>query len=114
MRLQPPQLQPGKGRTDLGTFVAYLERIWITLLAVVNGRIGFGSVGNPDNIDGTLVTATTVAGNFTVTHNLLRSPTGYWMVTSDAFENLKFISSTTTQITLAGQNGGAHITLFIF
>lgn len=98
----------------LKVFWDALNKVWGQLAIIINGGISFGDGTARGNIDGVLVTATTVAGNFTVTHGLNRTPVGYWMVKSDAFENLKFVSSTASQITLAGQNGGAHITLFVF
>lgn len=104
---------PPKGDNWLKTFFDVLNRLWQQLATLINGAISFGDGIDSSNIDGVWVPALTVAGNFTVTHNLNRAPIGYLWVKSDAFENIKFVSATTTQITLAGQNGGANILLFV-
>lgn len=110
---QPPT--SGDQANWLKSFFDNFNRLYGQLASLINGSISFGdgTVGSTDNISGVWETALTVAGNFTVTHNLGRLPVGYLMVKNDAFENLKFISSTTTTIVLAGQNGGANILLFI-
>lgn len=106
--------EPQDGNPWLKTFYNILNRLWQSLALIINGNISFGNGIDKANIDGIWKTAVSVAGNFTVVHNLGRQPVGYLMVKSDAFENLKFVSSTTTQLVLAGQNGGANILLFIF
>ena len=109
MRLTPQQLSitPNK-------FVDILKQAWQNLFGVLNGNVSFGDGTNADNINGVWANANSVIGNFTITHNLGRVPVGYLIVKSTAFEIVKFISSTTTQLTLAGQNGGSALTLFIF
>jgi len=109
----PPPPQNGDSASWLKTFYDVINRLYGSLASTVNGSVSFGDGISTDNISGIWATALTVAGNFTVTHNLGRIPVGYLVMKSDAFENLKFISSTTTTITLAGQNGGANILLFI-
>lgn len=95
-------------------FVELLRQRWTQLAFLFNGNISFGDGTNSDNISGVWVTVNSVIGNFTVNHNLGRIPAGYIIASQTAFEVTKFVSSTTTQITLAGQNGGSALTLFIF
>lgn len=95
-------------------FVEEIKQAWQALASLFNGNVSFGDGTNVDNISGAWANAVTVAGNFTVNHNLNRTPVGVFMVKTDAFENLKFVSATQTTITLAGQNGGANVSLFIF
>jgi len=107
------QISPPSGDDWLTSFFALIRRLYENIALAFKGQISFGDGIDVDNIRGTWKTAVSAAGNFTVNHNLGYIPTGWFMVKTDAFENLKFISSTTTQITLAGQNGGANILLFI-
>ena len=110
INVEPPKIEEGNW---IKRFYDALNKITQATIQSVNGNISFGNGTNLDNINGSWVNATSVAGNFTITHNLGRIPAGWIMVNTDAFENLKFISSTATQMVLAGQNGGAHIRLFI-
>jgi hypothetical protein len=107
----PPEDDNGKW---LVKFYKVFNRLWQSMSFVLNGNVSFGDGTSTDNIQGVWATALTVIGNFTVTHNLGKIPVGYFIAGSDAFENIKFVSSTTTTITFAGQNGGANIRLFIF
>jgi hypothetical protein len=108
-KLAPQQLTISPSK-----FVEELKQAWQSLARLFNGGVSFGDGTNIDNISGAWVPALTVIGNFTVSHNLGRVPVGTLMVKTDAFENLKFVSATATQITLAGQNGGANVLLFVF
>lgn len=116
MKLQQLTIQvetPKEGLPWLKKFYDVIRDVYEKLATAFNGRIGFGDGTVPDNIDGVWVLALTVAGNFTITHNLGRIPAGWFMVKKDGFEDVKFISSTKTQLTLAGQNGGVNATFFI-
>jgi len=109
VRLTPQQLS-----ITLTKFVEEIKQAWQNLFFVLNGNVSFGDGVNTDNINGVWATANSAIGNFVINHNLGRVPTGYFIVKSTAFEVVKFVSATNTQITLAGQNGGSALTLFIF
>lgn len=109
-----PTGRPPKDDSWSGAFFAAINRLWGQLASIINGQIGFGDGVSTDNIDGKWISTLTVIGNFTVNHGLGRVPVGYLMVKTDAFENLKFVAATGNTITLAAQNGGANILLFVF
>lgn len=109
MKLVPSQLSGDEKKVH-----GEIRKGWQILYQILAGQVSYGDGVNKDNIDGVWATAVSVAGNFTVTHNLGRVPVGYHVVKSTGFENVKFISATTSQITLAGQTGGSTLTLFIF
>lgn len=109
MNLAPQQLT-----INTKQFVEQIKQAWQNLASLFNGNISFGDGTNVDNINGAWATAASVAGNFVVNHNLGRTPVGWFIVSKDGFEDVKLISKTTTTITLAGQNGGVNLLLFIF
>lgn len=95
------------------SFFRLFRNKWTQLVTLLNGQIGIGNGTTIDNINGVWVTVTTTQANFVVTHNLGRVPVGWQIWSKNGFEDLKFISSTTTTLTLAGLNGGVSVLLFI-
>lgn len=109
MNLAPQQLT-----INTKQFVEQVKQAWQNLANLFNGNISFGDGTNVDNINGVWAPTISVAGNFVVTHNLGRTPVGWFIVSKDGFEDVKLFSKTTTTITLVGQNGGVNLLLFIF
>jgi hypothetical protein len=107
-------LSPQQLTISTTKFVEEIKQAWQSLAGLFNGGISFGDGTNVDNISGAWALALSVAGNFVVNHNLGRTPVGWFVVSKDGFEDVKLISKTSSTITLAGQNGGVNLTLFIF
>ena len=103
---------------SLNSFVQMLVKIYKNLVAVINGKIGFGDGTNADNIDGVwvgIVTPVTPNTDLLVTHNLGRIPVGYVAMTKNAACDLYngSVAPTTTQITLRATGSSVIIKLFI-
>ena len=72
-----------KDDKDLIKWSKMVRKLYEQLARVVNGLISFGNGITRDNIDGEWVTVKdTGAANtdFTVTHNLMRLPVGYFLM----------------------------------
>lgn len=97
-------------------FQGGIKRLWDQLSKAFNGNVSFGDGTSSDNVAGAWagpVITVVSPGVFVVTHNLGRIPVGWFIAKKDGFEDVKFISSTTTTLTLSGQVGGINITLFV-
>jgi hypothetical protein len=103
---------------SLNDFVQMLKTIYQNFVSVVNGQLGFGDGTNLDNINGSWINTTTpVAPNtdFTVSHNLGRIPSGYWIMTKDRAVDIYTgsVAATATQLTLRATVASAVVRLFI-
>ena len=105
-------------KLSLGGFVKSLRNTYQNLVRVVNGNVGFGDGSNADNVSGVwLNTTCPVAPNtdFTLTHNLGRVPSGWWLMQKDRAVDVYTgsVAATNTQITLRATIASAVIRLFV-
>lgn len=103
---------------SLNAFVQMLKNIYQNFVTAFNGNVGFGDGTNPDNINGSWINVTApVAPNtdFTVNHNLQRTPSGYWIMQKDRACDLYTgsVAPTTTQITFRATVASAVLRIFV-
>lgn len=105
-------------KKSLQNFVQMIKTIYQNYSQAFNGQIGFGDGTNLDNINGSWINVTApVAPNtdFTVTHNLGRVPSGYWIMEKDRACDVYTgsVAPTSTQLTLRATVASAVLRLFI-
>lgn len=102
---------------ELKKWALMVRKLYEQLARIVNGLISFGNGLKRDNIDGEWATvADTGAANtdFTITHNMLRIPVGFIVMTSSSGGVVYkgSVAWTTTTITL--RDTVAHDSILIF
>jgi hypothetical protein len=104
--------------SSLKKFALMLRKIYEQLARVINGGISFGNGVTPDNVNGVWASVANTGAantNFTITHNLLRVPVGFILVsqTLGGVLYLGSVAATQTTITLKCTVANNNILVFI-
>lgn len=105
-------------KKSLESFVQMIKNVYQNFTQAFNGQIGFGDGTNLDNINGSWINVVAPGApntDFTVSHNLQRIPSGYWIMAKDRACDVYTgsVAATSTQITLRATVASAVLRLFI-